>query len=145
MTDIIKFLENKGKLYVYTRVNIHVLYRYIEIIGSPKTLTTSDQRSHNFGPSSTINNDTATLQSFIAALLMRQNGICEWYGRIGHKVYACIIRVPKLLPPIFRININQFNTFHGDEPTETPREWNIQPTPDQFKPRTSPPKNSPVV
>ena len=41
--------------------------------------------------------------------------------------------------------MNQLSVLCCDEPTELPREWNIQPTEDHFKYRTSPPKNSPVV
>ena len=41
--------------------------------------------------------------------------------------------------------MNQFNALHGDEKTETPKEWNIQPASDHFKSRTSPPKTRPVV
>ena len=29
MTDIVKFLDNKGKLAIYTEVNIHGLYHYL--------------------------------------------------------------------------------------------------------------------
>ena len=62
MIDLITFLDNNGKSAVYTGGNIRGLYRYLEMIGSPTTLTTSGQRSHNFGPSYSTNNDTATLQ-----------------------------------------------------------------------------------
>ena len=41
--------------------------------------------------------------------------------------------------------MNQFNTLHGYEPTDTPRDWNSQPPSDHFKSRTSPPKTTPVV
>ena len=64
---------------------------------------------------------------------------------IGNKDYACIIRGPKFLPPILRRKINQFNSFHGGEPTEPPRKWNSQPPSGHFKSSTSPPKTSPVV
>ena len=47
------------------------IYRYLEIIGSPTTLTTSGQRSHNFGPSSSSNNYAETIQTVGAALCMR--------------------------------------------------------------------------
>ena len=50
MTDIITFLDKNEKKAVYTGVDIHGLYRYLEIIGSPTTLTTSGQRSNNFCP-----------------------------------------------------------------------------------------------
>ena len=71
--------------------------------------------------------------------------ICKCCGKIGHKDDALIIRGPNFSPPIFRIKKNQFNTLHGDEPTETPREWNIQPTIYHFKSSTSTPKTIPVV
>ena len=41
--------------------------------------------------------------------------------------------------------MNQLKTFHGDEPTDPPRDWNIQPSSFHFKSRTSPTKTSPVV
>ena len=41
MTDLITFLDNNGKLSIYIGRNIHGLYHYLEIIGSPTTLTTS--------------------------------------------------------------------------------------------------------
>ena len=41
--------------------------------------------------------------------------------------------------------MNQFNALHGDEPTDPPREWKIQPTADHFKATTYPPKINPVV
>ena len=34
---------------VYTEGNINGIYRYMEILGYPITLTTSGQRSHHFG------------------------------------------------------------------------------------------------
>ena len=43
MTDIIAVLYNNRKLAVYTGGNIHGLYRYLENIGAPNTLTTSGQ------------------------------------------------------------------------------------------------------
>ena len=51
ITDLIIFLDNKGKLDVYTGRNIHGLYTYLEMIGSPNTLTISGQLYHHFGPS----------------------------------------------------------------------------------------------
>ena len=68
------------------------------MIGAPTTLTASGQHSHHFSPSSSINNDAAYLQTVIAALRTRQNSICEFCGRIGHKYDACIIRGPEFLP-----------------------------------------------
>ena len=40
------------------------------MIGAPTTLTTSGQHSHYFGPSSSSNNDAATLHPVIADLRM---------------------------------------------------------------------------
>ena len=83
------------------------------MIGAPTTLTTSSQCSHHFGTSYSINNDTAYLHPFVAALHMIQKNICEWCGSIGHKADACIIHGPKLLPLSLRRNMNQFNVLHG--------------------------------
>ena len=118
MTDLITFLDNTRKSSVYTGGDIHGIYRYLEMIGAPTTLTNSVQRSHYFGPLYSRNNDAATLQPVIAALRMRQKRICEFCGRIGHKADACIIHGPKFLPPSLRINMNQFNTIHGHKPKE---------------------------
>ena len=41
--------------------------------------------------------------------------------------------------------MNQFNALRGDELTDPPREWNIQPPAAHFKFITSPPKTSPVI
>ena len=76
---------------------------------------------------------------------MIQKSVCELCVRIGHKYDACIIRSHKFLPPSLRINMNQYNTFRGDEATEPPREWNIQPAEAHLISSTSPPKTSPVV
>ena len=51
----------------------------------------------------------------------------------------------KFLPPSLRRKINQFNSLHGDEPNEPPREWNIQAPAAYFKSRTSPSKTNPTV
>ena len=91
------------------------------MIGAPTTLNTSGHRSHHFNPSSSRNNDAATLQPVIAALRMRQKSICECRGRIVNKADACIICGPKFLPPSLRRNMNQFNALHGDEPKKPPR------------------------
>ena len=115
------------------------------MIGSPTTLTTSGQSSHHFGTSSSIKNDTASLQPVIADLCMRQNIIYKCCGITGHKSYSCILCGPKFLPPSLMINMNQFNAPNGEEPNETPIEWNGQPPAAHFKYRTSPPKTSPVV
>ena len=61
MTDIITFLDNKGKSAVYIGGDIHGIYRYIEMIGAPTTLTTPGQRYHHFSPSYSISNYTAIL------------------------------------------------------------------------------------
>ena len=86
------------------------------MIGATTTLTTSGQRSHHLGPSSSRDNDAATIQTVIVDLLMRQKSICECCGIIGHKADACIIGGPKYLPPSIRRKMNQFNALHGDEP-----------------------------
>ena len=91
------------------------------MIGAPTTLTTSGQHCRHFSLSCSINNDTAYIQLVIAAIHMIQKSICELYGRIGHKADACIIRGPKLLPPILRRNMNMFNALHGEETNEHPR------------------------
>ena len=85
ITDLITFLDNNGKSAVYTGGNINGIYRNLEMIGDPTTLTTSGHRTHHFDPSSSSNNDAATLQPVIAALRMRQKSICECCGRIVHK------------------------------------------------------------
>ena len=72
MTDLINFLENNVKYAVYKGGNINGLYIYLEMIGDPTTFTTLGQRSHHFGPSYYINNDTVSLQPVIADLCMRQ-------------------------------------------------------------------------
>ena len=41
--------------------------------------------------------------------------------------------------------MNHFNSLHGVEPNDPPREWSIQPPTDNFKSITSLPKTSPVV
>ena len=114
MTDLITFLDNNGKSAVYTGGDIHGIYRYLDMIGDPTTLTTSGHRPHHFVPSSSSNNDAATLQPVISALRMRQKIICECCVIIGHKADACIIRGPKFLPPILRRKMNQFNALYDD-------------------------------
>ena len=116
-----------------------------KMIGSPTTLTTSGQCYNHFGLSSSINNYKAYLQTVITDLHMRQKSIWKCCGRIVHKDDDCINLGTKYPPPSLRINMNQCNTLHGEEQNETPREWNSQPTADQFKSRTSPPNTSPVV
>ena len=145
MTYIIKFLNNNGKLEIYTGENIHRLNSYLEIIGSPTTLTTPGQPSHHVGPSFYTNNDTENLHPVISALHVQQKTICKFCGRIGHKDDAWITHVPNLLPQILIIKTNQFSTLHGDDTTDPPREWNTQPPAVRFKYLTSPPKVSTVV
>ena len=41
--------------------------------------------------------------------------------------------------------MNQFNVLHGDEPTDPPRYYNIQPPAAHLKSRTSLPKTIPLV
>ena len=117
---ITTFLDNNRKYDVYTGGDINGIYRYLEMIGAPITLTTSVQRSHHFVPSSSSNNDAANLQPVIAALRIRQKIICECCGIRGHKADACIIRGPTFIPPSLRINMNQSNELHGDKPKEPP-------------------------
>ena len=114
MTYPITFLDKNGKSAVFTGGYIHGIYRYLVMIGAPTTLTNSDQRSHHFDPSSSSNNDAATLQPVIADLCMTQKIICECCRRIGHKAEACIIHDKRLLQPSLRINKNHFNAIHGD-------------------------------
>ena len=85
--------------------------------------------------------DTATIQPVIETLQIRQKLICKFCGRTGHKDGTCIISGPKFLPPNLRINMNQFNALHCEEPNEPLREWNSQSTTFHFKSRTYPPKN----
>ena len=77
MTYIITLLDNNGKASVYTGGYIHGIYRYLDMVGSPTTLNNSGQHSHNFSPSSSINNDTSSLQPVIADIRMIQKVICE--------------------------------------------------------------------
>ena len=97
MTDLIIFIDNNRKYDVYIEVNIHGIYHYLEIIGPPTTFTNSGHGSHNFDPSSSINNDAETTQTVIAAVCMRQKSIFKCCGNIGHKASSCTIRVHKLL------------------------------------------------
>ena len=140
MKYLITFLDNSGKLAVYTGVNLHGIYRYLEILGDQKTLTTSGQSFNHFFPSSSINNNTTTCQTIIAAFHMRQNNICEWCVRIEHKSDDCITIVPKFPPLSLKRKTNQSNTFHGDEPTDSQTDWKIQPPSSHFKSRTYSPK-----
>ena len=71
MTYLITFLDNNKKLAVYTGGNIHGIYRYLEMIGYPTTLTTSCHHSRHFIRLYSINNDAATLQPVISDLRTR--------------------------------------------------------------------------
>ena len=115
------------------------------MIEAPTTLTTSGQRSHSLRPSSSINNDTLSLQTVIAALCTIQKSICECCGIIGHKADACIIRGTKYPQQNLKRKINHFNAIHGDEPNEAPREWNIQPPEYHLKSSNSPSKTKPRI
>ena len=137
MADLITFIYNNIKLSICSWGNIHELYCYLYIIGSPTTLTTSGQISHHFCPSYSTNNNTETLQPVIAALFVQQNTIFECCGIIGHKVDACTIRGPNFLPPR---DMNQFNALSGGKTTDPPRECNSQPTAVHFKFHTPLPK-----
>ena len=145
MINLITLLDKNVKSAVYTGGDIHGIYRYLEIIGSPTTLTTSDQRSHRIYPSPPINNYAANLQPVIIALCMRQKIICECCGRIIHKTDVCIIRGTKFLPLNLRRKMDYFNTINGDEPKELQREWNNQPPEAHFKSRSSPYRTNHVI
>ena len=111
MTNLINFLDNNLKYTVYIVWDIHGIYCYLDIIGSPTTLTTLGQRSHHFSPSSSIKNDAETIQLVIAAIRSRQKSICEWCGRIGHKADDWIICGAKSLPKILRRRMNRLMQF----------------------------------
>ena len=145
MTDLTTFLDNNGKYAIYKGGDINIIYSYLEMIGDPLTFITLGQRSHHFIPSSSINNDTASLQPVIAAICARQKSICEWCESIGHKADAYTIHVTKLIPPSLRRKMNQSNALHGDEPNKAPREWKNQPPAYNLKYRTFPSNPSPVV
>ena len=68
MTDIIAFLDNNENFAVYTGANIHALYRYLYVIGSPTKFTTSVQRYHHFVPLSSTIIDPAATRPVIKAL-----------------------------------------------------------------------------
>ena len=137
MTYLIKFLDNNAKSAVYMGGDIHGIYRYLEIIGDPTTFTTSGQRSHHFSPSPSVKNYTAYIQPVIADIRTKKKIICKCCGIIGHKADACIICGPRFLSLSLRRKVYNFNSLHGDEPNEPPREWSIQPPADYFKYSTS--------
>ena len=107
--------------------------------------TTSVQRSHHFGPLSSTNNDTTTLNPNIASLCVQQKILFKLCRRIVHKADSFIMFGPKFLPQSLIRKINQFNALHADEPTEQPREFSSQPLVDHSKQRTYPPKTIPMV
>ena len=125
MTEIVTSPNNNGKEKIYTKININDLYRDLESIGAPNNLKYSSQHSQYFEYSN--NNDIFSLKTVIVATHDRKNIVCECCGIIGDKSDSYIIRGPKCLPSSFKQNMNQYNDIHGDEPTETPREWNIKP------------------
>ena len=84
------------------------------MIGAQNNLTNLGHRYHNFGSSSFTNNDTENLDTVIAALRIQQSTICEFSRRILHKDETLIICGPKLISPIIRRKMIQFNALHGD-------------------------------
>ena len=68
MKGLITFLEKNVKSAVYTGVNIHGLYNYLEMIEAPTTFTTSVKISCHFSPSCSTKNYASTLRPVIAAL-----------------------------------------------------------------------------
>ena len=140
MTYKIILLNNNVKLAIYTGKKIHVLYRYIEIILSPNSLTSLGQRSRHVGTLSYIQNDTETIQPVIEAMRVWKNIIFKCCERIGHKADAWIICGTIFLPPSLRINMSQFNYLRSDEPSEPTRECKIQHYAVHFKYHISPPK-----
>ena len=101
--------DNNVRLAVYTGEVFHGICYYLEMIGSPNTLTNSGKRYHRFGPSYSTNNYTATLHPVIADLRMIQKSICEYHERIEHKADDCIICGPKCLPLSLRRKMNKLN------------------------------------
>ena len=81
------------------------------MVGDTITLTTSG----NFGTSSSINNDTSSLQIVISDLCMRKKIVLKLCVSIGHNTHACIIRCPKFLPQSLRITMNKLYPLHGEE------------------------------
>ena len=77
MIYLITLLDNNINYAVYTGGNIHVIYRYLNMIVDPTPLTTSVQLSHHLGPSYNIKNNAASLHPVIATLLMIQKSIYE--------------------------------------------------------------------
>ena len=71
MTDFTALLENNRGSDIYTGGNIHGLYCYLEIIGSPPTLITLVTALIILVNLSSTNNDTAILRPVIAYLRTR--------------------------------------------------------------------------
>ena len=90
-------------------------------------------------------NDTASLQTAIVTLHVRQKIICEFCIRIGHKYDYCIIRDPGFLLPSLGRNKKQYNVINGDQSPELPIEWNSQHPEVHFKPLNSDPKKIHMV
>ena len=126
MTDFVTFLYNNVKPSIYTGGGVHSLYYYLRITESPTNLTSSGQRFHHIGTSSSTNNNKLYLTPEIVNICVRQNIVFKCCGIMGHKSDSCIYFGPKLLPPSLGIKINPFNDLHCDELTELPREYNIQ-------------------
>ena len=61
---------------------------FLEMIGVLTKLTTSGQRSHHLGLSSSIKNDTASIQPFITDHRMRYKSIIKYCVQVGHKADA---------------------------------------------------------
>ena len=76
MTDLVTFLENKGKVAIYIGENIHALYHYLSMIVSPTNLTSSVHSSNPLCSSSSNKNDTESLQTLISAICVRHKIIC---------------------------------------------------------------------
>ena len=85
-TDLITLLDNNRTLALYTVLNIHGINHYIEIIGSPTTLTTLGHHYHNFGPSSSTNIDTSNFQPVMQLYALDRrlfvNAVEELYTRL---------------------------------------------------------------
>ena len=71
MTELMTLPENNAKPAIYIGGNIHGIYHYIYIIGEPNNLNYSIDRSHTFGTSYSIKNDTSSLQPLSVALRVR--------------------------------------------------------------------------
>ena len=63
--DLITSIGNNGKRDIYTGGNIYGLFCCLEMIEAKTTFTSSVQHFRNFCPSSSTNNDTATIHPVI--------------------------------------------------------------------------------